>query len=533
MIVLSQIISALVICKYKKMAFRFSLIFFLTLLNYYSYSQHWLGISSSNFAGTNGIYLNPSSIVDSRFKVYLNVGGNDFFLMNDYLRYNAPYSTFSILTNTVSSKYRNERGLIIWKEDFYKENLNGKPKNINVGGDIRGPSILYSSKNRKFAYGISTRGRYQLDLTNVTEQTARIIRFGTDPVEFQNELYLDQKANLSTNGFLEIAGTFGAVLRDDEEDFWKAGINVKRLIGMFNTHANLQSADYSVLPLIIPPEREIIFAPYLKSVYGFTSEEATKFRLTPSWLFGNAPAGSGWGIDLGISYEYRPEIRKYKLASAKAGERYNDPKKNKYKFRISAALNDIGSIRYKNPALVSQYDIERSNVTFSYVQFDGKGNPTGATGAVNKTLNLRANENFSPYTVILPTTVNISLDYLYKDNFYVNAIWIQGLTKSGYLNISPQSVLAVIPRYERKWLEVSMPISVIDNYSTVAVGLGLRAGPVILGTDHLGGLFNIGHARGLDLYFGLYAPLFHKKPASPNPCYVQPDLNKKKKFFFF
>ncbi len=496
---------------------------FLFVFSFFTCSaQHWLGISSSNYAGTNSQYLNPANIVDSRFKLYVNFAGNGIFLNNNYLSYNAPYSFLSLITNSVSNKYRNEQGLIIWKDSYYSEKLNGQPKDIHIGGDVRGPSFLYSNKTNTTAFGFSSRWRYQLDLTGVSEQTARIIRFGTDPVELQNVPYIDQKAQLSTNGFLEMAATFGAVLKDDEEDFWKAGISVKRLVGMFNTHADLQSADYTNLPLPSPPNREILFARRLQAVYGYTTEEATKFKITPSWLFGGASAGSGWGVDIGVAYEYRPDIQKLKLSNPKGGGRYNDPKKNKYKFRISAALNDVGFIRYKNPNLVREFDIDRTNVTFSYVQFDKQGSAVGATNAVNRTLNLQPNDNFRAFTVMLPTTMNLSFDYYYKKNWYINALWIQGLRGNGYLNISPQSVLAITPRYEKKWVEVAIPIGLLDNYSTLSLGLSARVGPVIVGTDHLGGLLNIGRPHGLDFYFALYAPFFQAKPKDPNRCFYPP-----------
>ena len=512
------------------MSFKIRLFFSLFVFSQITSAQHWLGISSSNYAGTNGVFLNPSSVVDSRFKMYINLAGNDLFINNNYLSYNAPYSFLGLITNTVPSKYRNEQRLIIWKDVYYKENLNGKPKDIHVGGDIRGPSFLWSSKSRKYALALTTRGRYQLDLTNVSEQTARVIRFGTDPPELQNVAYKNQQAELSVNGFVEIGATFGMVLKDDEEDFWKAGITVKRMIGMFNTHANLIDGNYSIIPLIIPENREIIYATSMKATYGITSDEALKIRPTPSWIFGNAPAGSGWGMDLGISYEYRPDIREYKLNTAHGGgERYNDPKRNKYKYRISAALNDIGSIRYNNPNLVTEFNVERTNVTFSYLQFDKKGNPAAAVGAVNTTLNLRPSENFNAFKVMLPTTANVSFDYFYKANWYINALWVQGLRGNSYLNISPQSVIAVTPRYEKKWLEISMPISLYNNYSSLGLGIGARVGPVILGSDNLAGLLNIGKPRGLDFYFGIYAPIFHSNPKSPNPCYVQPPSEKRRR----
>ncbi len=492
-------------------------------------SQHWLGYSSSNFAGTNALFLNPASVVDSRFKVYLNLVGNDFFAINNYLSYNAPYSILGLTTNTVSDKYRSERGLIVWKDTYYSETLNNKPKHLHAGGDVRGPSLMYSFKNRKYAIGLTTRGRYQLDMTNVSEQTARIIRYGTDPPTLQNIPFDDQSATLTNNGFLEIGFVFGAVLKDDDEDFWKIGITTKRLIGMTNTHANMYGTDYSIVPVPNVPEREIINAKRLNAYYGYTTDASLDFKPTPSWLFGNAPAGSGWGFDVGLIYEYRPDIQNFMMNTGKAGQRIADPNQNKYKFRVAVAITDIGSIKYKNPSTVKQMDTNRENITFSYASFDQQNSISKALGALNYTLSIQADESFRPFTIGLPTAFNVSFDYLYKKNWYINSRWVQRLGSYDGINIKAQSVLAVTPRYERKWFEVAVPVSVFDNYSNFAVGLGLRAGPLVLGSDNLGGLLSIGKTRGLDFYFNFYAPIFHAKPKNPNKCWYQPHEKRKKK----
>jgi hypothetical protein len=505
----------------------FVVLFFCTLS--VGQCQHWLGYSSSNYAGTNGLFLNPAAVVDSRFKLYVNLAGNDFFAVNNYIAYNAPYSILGLMTNTVSNKYRNERGLIIWKDAYYQENLNGKPKHLHAGGDVRGPSLMYSFKNRKYAIGLTTRGRYQLDMTNVSEEIARVIRYGTDPPELQNVPYKNQSATLTNNGFLELGLTFGAVLKDEDEDFWKVGITAKRLIGMTNTHASMFETDYTIVPVPNAPEREVIKAQRLNGYYGYTTDDALNFKPTPSWLFGNSPAGSGWGLDLGVVYEYRPDIQDFKINTGKAGQRISDPNKNKYKFKVSAAITDIGAIRYKNPSTVRQMDVSRQDVTFSYASFDQQNSINKALGALNYTLSIRADESFRAFTVGLPTAFNVSFDYLYKKNWYINTRWVQRLGGYDNINVKAQSVLAITPRYERKWLEVAIPVSVFDNYSNFAVGLGLRIGPLVLGSDNLGGLLSIGQTRGLDFYFNLYAPLFHAKPKDPNKCWYQPYEKRKTK----
>ena len=83
------------------------------------------------------------------------------------------------------------------------------------------------------------------------------------------------------------------------------------------------------------------------------------------------------------------------------------------------------------------------------------------------------------------------------------------------------SLIAVIPRWESKWLEVSLPISLQNGYRNLAVGLAGRAGPLFVGTDNLPGLLNIGNPKGLNAYFGIFVPIHRKLPDSPNACYSE------------
>ncbi|WP_428665436.1 DUF5723 family protein [Runella sp.] len=485
------------------------------------HTQHWLGLSSSNYAGTNALFLNPAHAADSRNKLYINLIGNDFYLINNYLRYDAPYSFLRLITNSVPQKYRSERGLIVWRENYYAERLNGKQKHFHTGGDVRGPSLLYSFKNNRFAIALTSRGRYSLSMTDVSEETARVIRYGTNLVDLQRKNFTDQTAKLSTNGFVEMGATFGAVLADYEEDFFKIGITVKRLVGVYNVHADMKAADYRIEVESLNPEKEFIAATRLQATYGYTTDEAfSNLSLNPKFLFGKNSAGGGWGFDLGAVYEYRPDVQKLKIGGPKGG-RHHDPNKNKYKYRISAALTDIGAIRYKNLNYVREIDIDQT-AQFSYNNFNSLPGTGAAINAVNKSLFVQPADNPRGWTTGLPTSFNASFDYHHKNNWYINALWVQGLRGQNYLNVKPQSVLAVTPRYETKWFEFATPLAMADNYRVFTVGVAMRAGPIIVGTDNLGGLIDIGKPQGLDLYFALYAPFFHRKPDDPNKCWYQP-----------
>lgn len=88
-------------------------------------SQYLLGISNSNYAGTNAIYINPS-IAGNRYTFYLNLVSADGHLVNSMARYNAPFSLYRLLTNTAPSAYKDSTGRVSFKKDYLESTIQEK-----------------------------------------------------------------------------------------------------------------------------------------------------------------------------------------------------------------------------------------------------------------------------------------------------------------------------------------------------------------------------------------------------------------------
>jgi hypothetical protein len=104
----------------------------------------------------------------------------------------------------------------------------------------------------KIGVGISTRARYILNTSGVTEPLARLISKTTQLKELQGPIFENQSGQLHLNGLGEVAFTVGGTVFDNETDFLKVGVTVKRLIGL------LQCArHYRKLILRHPARREL------------------------------------------------------------------------------------------------------------------------------------------------------------------------------------------------------------------------------------------------------------------------------------
>lgn len=483
-------------------------------------SQHLPGVAPGNYAGTQALYHNPAFVADSRYSVHVNLVGAQAYLANNHIKYNAPYSFLSLLTNSVPNQYRNDRGAIILPRTDLEQKLNGRPKHLNLGLETRLPSVMVSLLDGKVGIGLSSRIRVLGNLTQTTEPIARALRGRGKGEDIQKELFENQSGTLHLNGLGEVALTLGGVLLDNETDFFKVGFTARRLLGLYNAHIVIHEGSFSILPdPAYQNEKELIRLPAIRAQYGYTTDAAFQdLKLSPAWLLGNAPAGSGWGFDVGMVYEYRPEVHKYSYTDR--GSRRRDGSRNKYLYRLSVALTDVGGVRFDNPAYVNTYEADASNRTLRYDRFQKLAGTEGFFDAVNQSLRVDRNTRSTSFRSVLPTALQTSLDYQLQPGVYVNALWVQNLVSHGAFGMKGESVLAVTPRYEHRWYEVSVPVSVMNRYGSFGVGLAGRVGPLWFGTDHLTGLFNIGKPRMVNLYAGLSAGLFRRPPRSPNACFL-------------
>ncbi|GAB3258016.1 hypothetical protein GCM10027347_21050 [Larkinella harenae] len=482
--------------------------------------QYLTGIVNSNYAGTQSIYRHPSDVVDSRYRVYINLAATDLYASNNHARWVAPFPFANYITGTTPAQYRRERGRSLGRMGYMEENLNGKDKRLTAGGELRGPSVLVTLNDR-FAVAFSTRARAGVSYRNTSEQMARLMIYGTQIPESQRVLNEGQHGMANVNGYGELAATFGAVLLDNDDQFWKAGITLKREVGFYNAHIRVIDATHQIVRDPDLPGFQALSIRKATGTYGYTSEQAFQNAgLSPGWLFGRQSAGGGWGLDLGMTYEYRPDYRKYTYRDK--GELRRDPTKNKYLYRISASLVDIGGVRFKNPEMVNLYQVSVENKMITSTAFLGAKTPDEINNRIVDALDLPLMERQTSYRSGLPTALNVSADYRFKENVYVGVLWTQSLVSPNAVSMITPSMLAVVPRWESRWAEVSVPVALQDNYTMPTIGLAVRLGPVFAGTDHLGGLANIGKPRGANFYAGAAIPLFRRGPRNPNECFFPP-----------
>ncbi len=481
-------------------------------------AQHMQGISLSNYAGTNSLYHNPAFVADSRYSVFGNLVGVNYYVGNNHVKWDAPFSFMAFVTNSVGTEHRNESGSIKFPRTYLAQRLNGNTKYLNTGLDARLPALMISLKDGRFGIGFTSRFRTILNVSETTEPLARLIRGSTQDTTLHNISYTNQTAKLQLNGVAEYAVTLGGVLIDNDVDFLKVGITAKKLIGVLHSNIHIEQATYEMVPDPAWQNRRYqISAQDLDGTAGYTTDAGVRnTSLDPRWLLGRTSPGDGWGIDIGAVYEYRPDIAKYNRYNGN-GPRKRDPSKNKYLYRLAASITDIGKLNF-NSHLNRSLEGADATGLLNYDSFQNLSGLDDFFGSVQDRLQLAAAQP-AAFKPLLPTALQLSADYQVKPNLYVSAQWIQTLRKPGTFAIRQESLLALTPRIEHRWYELSVPLSIMNHYRSVGIGLAGRAGPLWVGTDHIPGLFNIGKPKSLTLYAGLSMGIFRNAPDDSIPCW--------------
>jgi hypothetical protein len=453
-------------------------------------AQYQLGLTTSGFGGTHLVYANPAFLANPRHHVYVNLVSAQLGVTNNYVRYSGGLDFSNINIDNDKLIYDNSK----------------KTKFLSTGFDIRLPSVLVAM-SPKHSIALTSRARLLVQGRNFNQEFAQIIVEGIDLDKFQNQPFENYSFNAGIYGFSELALSYARVIKDDEKSSLKAGITFKKLNGYAAAYVNVQDFSFQLNtepdPNLPIEEQTAANIKNISLQYGYVNPSVFGNLTTAQLIFGGGLPGSGVGFDFGLAYEKKAENSKYPMD---------------YQYRIGFALMDMGGVRFKGSSAVQAYNITRTNKKLVLDDFndidtndDDDDYAEQVQSVINNSLDITPNEKKDNFAFGLPTTMHINFDYRIYKKLYVNAFWIQGLRSQKSTAAYALSVFSVTPRVQMKWLEVALPISLVNNYKNLAVGAMARLGFLYLGTDNLAGALGGGNIYGTDFYFGLNIPVFKRK----------------------
>jgi outer membrane protein OmpA-like peptidoglycan-associated protein len=454
-------------------------------LSFCGFSQRYYGIANSNYAGINGLYINPANVADNRMLMDFQ-----FFSVNAAVNQNYGYSkSFKALFDSATNG-----------NDI---NFTKSSRTSNIGFNVlfegRGPSFMMQV-GKKTGIGLLTRGRIVGSGTGINTDYFTFINDGIKGVKLPNGTTFNSgNVNTNINMFTEIGLVYGREILNKEKNYLKGGIVVKRYNGLGFASARVNN--FSV-KLIDTATSKVNFNGEINGS-GNGDFNFDNFSVGDAFFNGS---GSGLGFDIGAVYEHRigsEDEDGNKITSTSRAE-------NKYKYKIGFAIQDIGSMKYKASANNENYFLKTNNITVSSVDtaslaFDDLETYFKSIGGVytkdNNATKIKA-----------PTVVTLYGDYKFTKHFYVNALFTGGLVGNNSAGTRTPFQAVVTPRFEGKFLDAGLPISYNGLSKDVKVGLGLRLGLIYIGSDDLiGSVTGISKVTSMNVYAGLHAAIPYKK----------------------
>lgn len=460
---------------------RFTLVFLLAAVPMLAQAQRYFGIATSNWSGTNQLYLNPAHIADSRHKFTI-----DLFSLNIGLDNN-----FTALQGSNVIKLFQDDG------DLGDAFTFSKKEKYNLAGpvaEIRGPGFMVSL-DRKNSIALTTRARFMMQAHEVDGTLFNSVlddNFGNTVTQINT---LKAEAfNVTVNAWSEIGLTYGRVIWENDKHQIKGGLTVRYLRG---------SGYFSLLNRNL----DVQYFPGTDSVRVSNTDLEYGSNMTggissASDLLGSK--GTGFGGDLGFVYEYRPNANDYRYDMDNETN-IRDNSQNQYKLRFSVAVTDFGSINYK----------ENNKTAF----FKGNGYIRGQEigsklNDYDSLKNYMASRGFTADSatggeskVSLPTALVVGVDYHIVKGLYANATAMMNMANREKFGTSYYSQVTVTPRWDVRVFSVGVPITYSTLTEKVRVGIGARVGGFFFGSDNL-----FADNYGKNFYFGASVPFNKKKP---------------------
>lgn len=451
-------------------------------------AQRYYGISNSNYAAINGLYINPANIADNRMLMDLQFASGNAALNQNY----GYIKNFKTFTDALKD------GTDI---EFTKSS---KTDNIgfNALGEIRGPSFMMQI-GKKQAIGLLIRGRVVGSGNGINTDYFTFINDGIRGVKLPNgTTFTSGNVNTNINAFTEIGLAYGREILNEGQNYIKAGIVLKRYNGLAFSSARLNNFSVKLIDTSIS---RVQFNGTIEASKSFNNNDGFDNLSSQNLLFGGP--GSGFGIDIGAVYEHRePNDDEEEISTA----RYE----NKYKYKIGFALQDIGSMTYKASPNNENYII-KTNAPITVNQVDTANIGFDDITSYFKSIGATATKDNNAAKIKAPTVITIYGDYKFSKHIYVNALFTSGLVGNNTAGTRTAFQAVVTTRFESVFLDAGIPISYSALSQNVKIGIGLRLGIFYIGSDDIiTNATGLGKFTSANVYAGLHAAIPYRKTKS-------------------
>jgi outer membrane protein OmpA-like peptidoglycan-associated protein len=494
-------------------------------------AQAYLGVSSSNYAGAMGNLVNPASFVDGRYKMDLALPAVNLFTYQNFGYFNADamraeqgnggywwvnsLNNSNVLNTWVNPSATFIDRLIVRNYDASSNGVLGS--NINFRLDLFNLAFHISEKR---ALGLYANLRSITNIDNMDSKLAVLSEEGLEYPALWNTQLNEELVNINHLTWSEIGFNYSQVLIDNNEHFLKIGITPKVLLGFASAYVHTENFSYNLI--------NEDTSQYLGGTfdYGYSKEvgdfitAASNNQVDESNLQNYLKPGStGFGLDIGAVYEWRPKYMKYKYDMDGQTDLWMR-NENKYKARVGLSILDMGAMKFTKGGLSRNFVVNSSSL-FDLRRFESATDLETFDMVIDSLINesSAANNNewvslqdpSQTYRMRTPTAMSLQLDYHIWKYFYVNATaMVNMVPKKKDTKVNVASQFSLTPSFDSPYFGLYLPIA-YNKYSGWRTGLATRIGPIILGVNDMNLLRAKGEISGLDFYAGLRLPVLYKK----------------------
>jgi hypothetical protein len=178
---------------------------------------------------------------------------------------------------------------------------------------------------------------------------------------------------------------------------------------------------------------------------------------------------------------------------------------------VGAALTDLGYIGFKKNT--TTYQITSSGVSshsgLDYIRSISNGNVIQAGNLLSTDIlgSSLAGITGTDFNMFLPASFHFQAGFSIGDAFFISSMANVPLLKAKKKLQSIQSFM-IMPSWESGFWAIRLPLTLIERKS-FTTGFALRAGPLTLGTDHIGSWVTTATLTGSDIYVALQLPIFY------------------------
>jgi hypothetical protein len=455
------------------------------------HAQEWMGYSTSNYAGINGVQSNPALITQTNYgKLDISIIAANVHVENNYMFVNSASITDPVNVFTDPN----------FAHRYVRQNFDLGNKSAIVHANVQSPAFLLQITPRD-AIGFCARPRVFVNADGVDRALAQLSYEGLNYPFNWNREFSNDYMSVSANAWMEYDFSYARTWFQNDRYKLKGGITFKLLQGLEAAGIGFRDYRYNFY------NSDTLGMFNTNAQYGlndhlYNQEFAFDF---------NAP---GFAFDLGLTLEYTPNKKtKYGLYR-RSGKKLKwpgifAPDETRYKYKFGFAANDLGAIFYQRAPQTRDFFVNVDSIPLNV--FNG----INSIGAFNTALQsvVVMNGTDANMTMAMPAHINLFGDVRFNHNIGLHTQLTMAFNNGHATAFKNHFLyqLTVTPRWEIKWFGVYMPIWISQYLNAPNLGLSVRLGPLVVGTgDILGHLIKREYAD-IDVHMALRLIIPHAK----------------------